>query len=149
MSYIICDLDGTLADCEHRRHHVTGDKQDWDAFFGGLEQDEIVEPVAVVLRALFFNSVCDIVFVTGRPEKYAGFTLRWLERNLLRHCSFELHCRANDDLRPDEVMKAEIFERDIEPDRGKPLFVLDDRQKVVDMWRAKGITCFQVAPGDF
>jgi hypothetical protein len=26
---------------------------------------------------------------------------------------------------------------------------VDDRQKVVDMWRAEGLTCFQVAPGDF
>jgi hypothetical protein len=27
--------------------------------------------------------------------------------------------------------------------------VVDDRQKVVDMWRENGLTCFQVAPGDF
>ena len=27
--------------------------------------------------------------------------------------------------------------------------VVDDRQKVVDMWRNLGLTVFQVAPGDF
>ena len=27
--------------------------------------------------------------------------------------------------------------------------VFDDRQQVVDMWRANGLTCFQVADGDF
>ncbi len=27
--------------------------------------------------------------------------------------------------------------------------VVDDRQKVVDMWRDLGLTVFQVAPGDF
>jgi len=29
------------------------------------------------------------------------------------------------------------------------LCVFDDRQKVVDMWRKNGITCFQVNYGDF
>ncbi len=28
-------------------------------------------------------------------------------------------------------------------------FVMDDRQRVVDMWRSKGLKCLQVAPGDF
>ena len=27
--------------------------------------------------------------------------------------------------------------------------VFDDRQKVVDMWREIGLTCMQVAPGNF
>jgi hypothetical protein len=27
--------------------------------------------------------------------------------------------------------------------------VFDDRQKVVDMWRDMGLTCMQVAPGNF
>jgi hypothetical protein len=27
--------------------------------------------------------------------------------------------------------------------------VFDDRQKVVNMWRDMGLTCMQVAPGDF
>ena len=27
--------------------------------------------------------------------------------------------------------------------------VFDDRQQVVDMWRDNGLTCFQVADGDF
>jgi hypothetical protein len=27
--------------------------------------------------------------------------------------------------------------------------VFDDRQQVVDMWRSNGLTCFQVADGDF
>ena len=27
--------------------------------------------------------------------------------------------------------------------------VFDDRNQVVDMWRSNGLTCFQVADGDF
>ena len=29
------------------------------------------------------------------------------------------------------------------------LCVFDDRTKVVNMWRENGLSCFQVAPGDF
>ena len=28
-------------------------------------------------------------------------------------------------------------------------FVLDDRNRVVEMWRSLGLTCLQVADGDF
>ena len=34
-------------------------------------------------------------------------------------------------------------------DKNDVLMCVDDRQKVVDMWRSEGLTCFQVAPGDF
>jgi hypothetical protein len=31
----------------------------------------------------------------------------------------------------------------------KVAMVFDDRNQVVDMWRSNGLTCFQVAKGDF
>lgn len=31
--FIVFDLDGTLADCEHRIHHITKEPKDWRAFF--------------------------------------------------------------------------------------------------------------------
>jgi hypothetical protein len=34
-------------------------------------------------------------------------------------------------------------------DKDDVFMTVDDRQKVVDMWRDLGLTCFQVAPGDF
>ena len=44
-------------------------------------------------------------------------------------------------------MKKEMLDTFV--DRNDVLMTVDDRQKVVDMWRAEGLTCFQVAPGDF
>ena len=46
------------------------------------------------------------------------------------------------------IVKKEILDRDILP-RWDVLFAIDDRQQVVDMWRANGVTCLQCAPGDF
>jgi hypothetical protein len=34
-------------------------------------------------------------------------------------------------------------------DRQRLVAAFDDRDRVVQMWRAAGVTCFQVAPGEF
>lgn len=59
-----------------------------------------------------------------------------------------LFMRNTGDNTPDETLKRNwligyplIMER--------VLFIIDDRQKIVDMWRREGFTCFQVAPGNF
>ena len=48
----------------------------------------------------------------------------------------------------DNIMgSAKLFENNF--DYKDIWFVLEDRQCVVDMWRGEGLTCLQVAPGDF
>jgi hypothetical protein len=59
-----------------------------------------------------------------------------------------LFMRADGDDRKDNIVKDELFEAHVR-DHFDVQFVLDDRNQVVDMWRAKGIKCAQVAPGDF
>ena len=56
--------------------------------------------------------------------------------------------RNDDDLREDSIVKWEMFQENVQP-FWSTKFVLDDRQRVVDMWRAKGLKCLQVASGDF
>ena len=48
---------------------------------------------------------------------------------------------------PDEILKKEMLDTFV--DKDDVLMTVDDRQKVVDMGRANGLTCFQVAPGNF
>ena len=67
---IVFDIDGTLADCSQRLHHIQKSPPDWDSFFAETEKDE-------------------------------------------------------------------------------PIMVFEDRKRVADMWRSKGIRCCQVAPGDY
>ena len=65
---------------------------------------------------------------------------------------FPLLMRSDGDNRSDYIVKKEIYEQNIR-DWQDVLFVLDDRNSkkcpVVDMWREQGLTCFQVAEGDF
>jgi hypothetical protein len=48
---------------------------------------------------------------------------------------------------PDEILKRDMLDNHADID--DIFLVVDDRQKVVDMWRNLGLTVFQVAPGDF
>ena len=62
--------------------------------------------------------------------------------------SRELFMRADNDNRPDAEVKSEMLDKLIEEGHN-PVIVFDDRQSVVDMWRARGLLCCQVADGDF
>ncbi len=146
---ILCDLDGTLADCSHRRHHVENKPKNWDAFYAGVGDDAVHEPVAEVLHRMAAEPLYyKVLFITGRPERCRADTVRWLETNtLLWTADYSLYMRKDGDKRADYIVKQEILDAHIDKDR--VLFVLDDRQQVVDMWRRNGLVCFQVAPGDF
>jgi len=147
---ILCDLDGTLCDHTHRVHHVQKvdgkglkRKPDWDAFYAGVGDDGIHRPVLALL--VYMGVRWDPVFVTGRPERCRMDTVAWLDILGLGSCP--LYMRKDGDYRADYIVKQEILDAHIDKDR--VLFVLDDRQQVVDMWRRNGLVCFQVAPGDF
>jgi adenylate cyclase class IV len=56
--------------------------------------------------------------------------------------------RKTGDNRPDNIVKKEIFDSNIKNNYYIE-FVLDDRNKVVKMWRELGLTCLQVADGNF
>lgn len=156
---IICDLDGTLCDITHRLIHVKPKtKKDWSAFFDGIRDDAVNEAVHAVLQAwlneqdfeadTLVNDERKVVFCSGRPEHCRQDTLMWLINNYKGPVGDAyLYMRKDGDYRPDDVVKEEILHAHIDKDR--VLFVLDDRQSVVDMWRRNGLTCFQVAEGNF
>lgn len=143
--FIIFDLDGTLADCEHRRHLVRKNDPDWRAFFAACVDDTPIQAVIDTLHA--FNA--DILgshkveIWSGRSEEVRAETEQWLFDVGIR--GNKLRMRPVCDQTPDEILKKQWL--DEEP--VKPDLVFDDRNKVVDMWRANGIICCQVAPGDF
>jgi hypothetical protein len=79
-------------------------------------------------------------------------TVHWLEKyttffNYKPGRSLRMH--SKDDYTPDEALKERWLNRLFDFDRERLVAVLDDRHKVVDMWRRNGVTCFQVEPGDF
>lgn len=148
---IICDLDGTISlfnakrsdgsvDVRHAKAHT---RSPYDA--SKSHEDTLNEPVAMVLEAMF-NAGHHIIFCSGREDTYREQT----EEFLKKHCSFQytLLMRKGEDLRKDSLIKSEIYDSHIAPNYNV-LFVLDDRNQVVDFWRSRGLQCWQVAPGAF
>lgn len=150
---IICDLDGTLA--------LLNGRNPYDA---SLCEDDIPNiPVVETLR-LYYNAGYKILFCSGREDKYKRQTINFIETYVTvdnkqfvedvmetsksKPIEYELFMRKTDDFRKDSIIKEEIYRKNI---LGKynVLLILDDRTSVVNFWRSKGLTCFQVAPGDF
>ena len=50
--------------------------------------------------------------------------------------------------RADDILKIELLDQ-IRADGFSPIMAFDDRDRVVAAWRAAGVPCAQVAPGDF
>jgi hypothetical protein len=146
---IIFDIDGTLSDVTHRRHHVTNGNRDWDAFFGAMGDDPVVEDVAWLFHRINESSDdgFDIFIFTGRPEKYREVTIGWLWENALKDYESML-MRPDGDYRPDTEIKREMLDR-LRADGYNVRFVVDDRPSVVAMWRAEGLTVLQVDSGEW
>ena len=169
---IIFDLDGTLAIIDKRRilagktkDGVPTDKMDWDVFFDPdnvLNLDEPNPPV-IKMAQLFKADGFKIVIFSGRNDRSFDTTTQWLNNN---DVPFDLLVMRPDKFKdkswpiasgnpatkamrfmPDEILKKEMLDTFV--DKDDVLMTVDDRQKVVDMWRANGLTCFQVAPGNF
>lgn len=143
----IFDIDGTLADCGHRRHHVEGPKKDWDAFFRGCVDDPPIKAMVRLAQDLNRTSV-SLVFATGRPIQYRLETIAWLQSQGLGLGARNLYMRLDEDRRDDTIVKSEMLDRII-ADGFDPIMVFDDRNRVVQMWRARGLICAHVADGDF
>ncbi len=141
----VFDIDGTLSDPAHRRHHVEGPKKNWPAFFEGCADDPPIRAMLRIAHDLSKTSV-PLVYCTGRPRTYAAQTVQWLRRNNLD--PWFLYMRAEGDFRDDTLVKSELMDR-ILADGFDPILVFDDRNKVVEMWRARGLVCAHVAEGDF
>ncbi len=143
---IIVDIDGTLADVEHRVHHVRAAKKNWRAFNEGMAQDTVNVWCAGLIKAMRANDY-GILFVTGRDENYRSVTEAWLKQHKIEYD--KLFMRAAVDFRGDNEVKKQIYLEEIR-DHWDVVFVVDDRLSVVKMWRYDlGLVCLQCDWGDF
>ncbi len=150
---IIFDLDGTLADIEHRRPLVDKTRRggpQWEEFFAECVRDEPVWPIIVLYRALHFSGV-RIEIWSGRSETVRQQTEAWLLCHVFgEHRTFvsPLRMRPAGDTTPDAELKELWLDRALA--RGDAIdLVIDDRRRVVDMWRRRGIVCLQCAEGNY
>ena len=145
---VIFDLDGTLALIDDRRDLSTKDngKFDWDVFFNpdNISLDLPNQPV-IDMANLLHKQGFRIFILSGRSDVTHQATVNWLNDNgvwwdhLVMRPQNQLYLPDNDLKQGwlDTIGKDNVA------------MVFDDRNQVVDMWRQNGLTCFQVADGDF
>ena len=137
---IIVDLDGTLALHEGVRNPYEDQYAD---------RDNMNLPVCSMVKA-YLQARPDVVMIcmSGRDEgRSREVTTKWLKENDLTHHA--LIMRVGGDTRSDNIVKRELFDKYIR-DQFYVEFVVDDRDKVVAMWRDElGLPTFQVNWGAF
>lgn len=163
---IIFDLDGTLANCDHRKHFVdprfhpdfyidgklalnpdgkccdpSGNpfKPHWKAFFEACDKDKPILPVInFMLRADLSYEIW-----SGRCESVRKKTEDWICQFMHRSEMPNIRMRPIGNSTPDQMLKERWLDEAF-VDGKKIDFVIDDRPKVVRMWRRRGIFVFDV-----
>lgn len=132
---VVIDIDGTMA---HRTDR------------GPYEFDRVAEDEpdvnVVEYASLLFAGFREVILVSGRQSEYRAETEWWLDKHGVGYT--ELWMRGKEDRRSDCLVKAELFDKHVR-DRFHVTHVLDDRDRVVAMWRLLGLRCWQVAEGNF
>jgi len=143
---IVFDIDGTLANIEHRLDYVRSKPKNWKAFDAGIPNDVVNPNVAEVFDAMIMAGH-NVILASGRSERSRIATQDWLRKNGFSMYQ-KLYMRAADDFRSDDIVKQEILDEIIDDYGRKPDMVFDDRPRVVRMWRDNGIFVFNVYQSD-
>ena len=176
---VIIDVDGTLMDCSHRR--ASKEKKcpackngymttfigvdpcpkcngsgialgtDWSTFYRHdlIENDVPRYPVVEWARELYKDYTT--LIVSGRPTDVGKPTVNSLAKAGVPY--HHIFMRNAGDFRDDTIVKKEILEKILDKvPLSRIAFSIDDRNRVVDMWRENGVKCYQVVSreeGDF
>jgi hypothetical protein len=145
----IFDLDGTLADLTHRLPYIKTKPKNWPAFMRAIDRDTVIEPIAMIARGWAMGN--RVIICSGRSEDTREATEAWLTKHVWGQWSKHaaLYMRKTGDYRPDDIVKSELLDQ-ILSDGYKPVLVIDDRLRVIEMYKRRGLLVLAVnGGGDF
>lgn len=144
-SCILVDIDGTIADM--------GKGESWGR--GAFEWDKVGQDrprQSVIDVVLDLSNYYHIFFLSGRDGVAHDDTFDWLEDHVIYNgdfpYGFTLKLRDKNDMRHDSIVKEEMIRKYVLPSYNIK-FAIDDRNSVVNNYRAIGIECWQVNYGNF
>lgn len=135
--YAVIDIDGVLANVEHRLHHIERRPKDWARFFAAASDDTVyVEGLAVARRLAQDH---ELVYLSGRPEGLRRVTLDWFGRYDVP--AGQVLLRRASDRRPAAQVKVGTLRQLA---RTRPVSVLvDDDPAVCAAARSAGFTVLE------
>lgn len=137
---VLLDVDGTACDVTGIRHLLAGPGR-YDAFHRASVN---CPPNRWVLDEIHQHHAAGraILVVTARQARYRNVTAFWLAMHQVP--SEAMFMRADNDNRPDQIVKREILAKI--RTRWRPVHAYDDRPEVVALWESEGIPV-TVVPG--
>jgi acid phosphatase class B len=123
--------------------------ENYKEFEKRIPLDGVYEHVLDLFR--FYQDMgYELFFVTGRSESARKVTTDWLidACEIWRDDYVELYMRPDGDYTADYIYKEKVLDTIIELGYN-PVIAFEDRNRVVDIYRKRGLTVFQPAPGDY
>jgi hypothetical protein len=137
---VICDIDSTLANNEHRQKYLKTKPKNWKAFQSKVLLDSPIPETIALIKAL--AKFTKIVYVTGRTESIRAETSEWLKLNGCPRG--RLLMREDGDFRPSADLKRAIVKYDLEGEH--ILLALDDDRVVRSTYEGLGIRTIPIVP---
>ena len=135
---VLCDIDGTVANNDHRQH-LLKEYKDWDLFFSKLDQDEPIKKIIKTVNE-YAEQGFVIYFLTGRPERYELKTRQWLEKFF--KFQINLIMRKDGDMRDKLLIKHELFSDNFQPE--EILVCIENDLKLCDLWESLDLAVINV-----
>lgn len=137
---IMVDIDGTLAE--------KGDRSPYDWSKVGIDtpNKQLIKLLKTITKgALAVDKPIPIIILSGRDSVCREMTKQWLLDNKIDYD--DLFMRSEKDMRPDTVIKKEIYDNEI---KGKynVIAVFDDREGVCRQWYELGLPLYRVGDPD-
>lgn len=137
---VVFDLDGTIANIDHRTGLIKKGAPNWDKFFTECVNDTpnqwCLDLLIAMARAGYM-----IKIVSARSRVVVNESREWLAKHIPPEVGWELcMLRAPGEYTPDTTLKKAWLDQF---GRDRILFVVDDRARVVNMWREEGLVCLQ------
>lgn len=138
---IIFDLDGTLANIDHRLPFIQSKPKNWDAFNAAVHLDSPKEVIVDLCTQLYGNERNIIIICSGRNVDTKEETQQWLQKHGVGY--HHIFMRPSEDRRADYIVKKEMLDM-IRAKYGEVDLVVDDRRSVIEKcWKAEGIQVLQ------
>lgn len=139
--WILCDIDGTIANDDHRVHLIRNRVDPlWHLYHEASIHDPPFQEVVDLIN--YLGREHSIAFLTGRPEQYREITQDWLNSQMEFLSPYELYMRPTGSQDRAHNIKRQIIEKYFQP-LHKIWLALDDHKPIVDMYRSLGILCLQ------
>ena len=142
---VITDIDGTLANIEHRRKFVRSEPKNWRLFNEYMKDDSVNSEVVDVYNAMRLQGFYMVIF-TGRSDEFKDVTIEWLKDNNIIYDELHMRSQKNEGYQRDSIVKNRMLSDLASAHPYKSVYMaIDDRPQVCnETWVENGVFLFDV-----